>query len=210
MAVITRWWWVSAAPMAQHGIYIGQQDEPPIAVDDSVYELLASIIPPPTLTYSSPLARAIKPAQALAQLKDGADIAQLDAFTEQHFGEWESKSFADVQAMIESNQSVSHAEIADLTPQGGESYSEVITRAGLAIDAIGYQVADNAPTAPVDILCVSHISVIRAAIGKALDLTPEQTLKINLQPLSLTILEHHEQLGWLVHTTGWTPWPMVR
>lgn len=212
LPAITRWWWITAAPTPISGSYVGQRDVPPVEVDHSIYELLSSIVPNPKLIYSSPLKRALSPAAMLCQAKDRdvKDVALIDALNEQDFGDWDGKTFAEVQGMIEAEQTISPEDVSDLTPNNGESFNALAQRTQLAIDTILYQVAENAPTAPVDILCTAHISNIRAALAKALGIAPQQTLKIHLQPLSLTVLEHHEQLGWLVHNTGWTPWPMVR
>lgn len=211
MSHITRWWWVASAPITLSGVYVGQSDATPAEVDSSIYELLATIIPPPRLAYCSPLARDAAPAKALYALKGGSgEVVSIDAFNEQHFGAWEGRAFAEVQQTLGDAQPTSHQDIAALKPEGGETYLEVMQRTQLAIDTIGYQITENAPNGPVDVLCVAPISVIRAAIASSLDLSAEQALKIHLQPLSLNVLEHHEHMGWLVHATGWTPWPMVR
>lgn len=211
MVAINRWWWISAAPIQTSGVYIGRRDEEPIAVDSSVYELFGSILPRPSLVYSSPLKRALNTAKNLHQLKECTDdIVLVDGFSEQDFGAWEGQSFGDVQKLIEHTQSVEPSDIAKLKPDNGESFTDVITRTDLAIDTIHYQLAETRSNAPNDVLCVAHISVIRAALAKALGINAEQTLKIHLQPLSLTVLEHHEHFGWFVHATGWTPWPMVK
>ena len=74
-----------------------------------------------------------------------------------------------------------------MRPPGGESFIDMLARVGAAIDRI------EGP----EILVVAHAGPIRAALAKALDLTPAGALSLCIDPLSLTCLVRHSD-AWLV------------
>lgn len=211
MATVIRWWWLASAPIATQNSYIGRTNKTPLAVDSSIYELLSTIIPKPLFIYAAPLERATSPVANLAKLwQFEGELMTLDGFHEQDFGAWEGLSFTKVQELVEKDGAANQDQIAELTPEGGESFAMLSKRTQLTIDTLTYQIQEENPPQPVEMLCVAPVSVIRAAAAHALKLSPATSLAIQLQPLSLTILEYHEHFGWHVHMTGWTPWPIMR
>jgi alpha-ribazole phosphatase len=142
---------------------------------------LAKMLPREAVWWVSPLQRCIKTAQAL---KDHGGIAGttevFNALEEQHYGDWHGKPVSDIWRQLEdgpkSNWHFLHPEIR---PPNGESFVDIVARLAPVMDRITAAKSD-------DIIIFTHGMVIRALVGMAFGFTPEQSLAMSVDNLSLT------------------------
>ncbi len=173
----SRWWWLRHAPSAVGaGVCVGSSDVDCLDPDPDTLAGIAAQIPDDAICLTSPRLRARR---TFAALPGFAHAGTNPAFAEQDFGAWEGQLYEHIDTDWSSP--------ATLRPPGGESFTDVVIRVHEALDRI------EAP----ELLVVSHAGPIRAAVAKALDLTPERALAVQVQPLSLTCLVRHGH-GWSV------------
>ncbi|MDP6952912.1 MAG: histidine phosphatase family protein, partial [Alphaproteobacteria bacterium] len=157
-------------------ICIGSSDVDCVEPDPDILAKISAQVPDDATSLTSPLLRARR---TFAALPGFARADCEPAFAEQDFGAWEGQIYEHIDTDWSSP--------ATLRPPGGESFADVVTRVHEAIDRI------DAP----ELLVVAHAGPIRAAVAKALDLTPERALALQIQPLSLTCVVRHGH-GWSV------------
>ncbi len=128
--------------------------------------------------WSSPAARARQTALALGL--DAAVAAQLD---ECDFGAWHGRTLAELD---EEDPVAVAAWIEDpaAAPHGGESLLSLLERVGAWLDAMA---ADGGR-----IVAVTHAGVIRAALVRALDAPVVAFWRLDVAPLSRTVLHAHD------------------
>jgi alpha-ribazole phosphatase len=178
----TRWWWVRHAPVTgQEGRYVGHRDVAADVSDSGSLQRLAARLPPNAVWISSHLVRTRDTLAALAGFMDPAREPLVEpAFAEQHFGDWQGRSYDEVYA--ETGQQIWH-DPASLTPPGGESFKALAARVAVAIETF----TGRYPGA--DIIAVAHGGTIRAALALALGCTPDRALGVSVDNLSLTRLD---------------------
>jgi ribonuclease H / adenosylcobalamin/alpha-ribazole phosphatase len=110
---------------------------------------------------TSPLGRARQTADEVAAVT-GAPVSVEEGLRESAFGKWEGLSFAEAQQQWPAEMA---AWLADHTspPPGGESFPEVSTRVGAALDVL----LDSAAPGRVLVL-VSHVTPIKMIVARAL------------------------------------------
>jgi broad specificity phosphatase PhoE len=142
---------------------------------------LVAALPNDSPWWVSPLQRCNKTAQALINhggITGGMEI--LESLEEQRYGDWHGRLVSDIWEEIKgapkSNWHFLHPEIC---PPNGESFVDLITRVTPVMDRIVTAKADH-------IVIIAHGMVIRALAGMALGFTPEQSLAISVDNLSLT------------------------
>ena len=173
----TEWYWVCHMPaQGAEKRYYGQLDVAPQPVPPERARCLQQLLPDHAVWVSSPLSRAVTTALALTNGK--APITVGD-FTEQDFGKWQGRSFADVFA---ENRSLDWTQPQEIVPPGGESFYDLGERVADAIDRLSEHYAGQA------IVAVAHQSIIRVAIAYALELHADQAWRVSIAPLSLTRL----------------------
>ncbi len=188
----TRWWWVRHAPVTvNNGCCYGQNDLTCDTTNAAAFRSLAAALPRDAVWVTSTLRRTHETAAAIvaAGLPGPAAIpgpgvhVEVD-LAEQHFGEWQGKSYT---SLAEERAEEYHRfwlAPAHEAPPGGESFVQLITRAQRPIARL------TAAYAGRDIIAVTHGGTIRAALGIALDLPPEAALAFTVDNLSLTRLDH--------------------
>lgn len=183
----TRWWWIRHAPVQDHGgrIY-GQNDLPANCADSALFEALATALPHRALWLTTPLARTRQTAEALmaAGAPVPAELRQEAAFLEQHFGEWQGLTYAELVALRDGQDHRFWHAPATETPPGGESFAAVVERVAGAMERLGRAEAGR------DIVVVAHGGSIRAALAHALGIEPERALGFAIDNCSLTRLDH--------------------
>lgn len=120
---------------------------------------------------SSPLLRARHTAAAL-----GPPVTVDDRWTELDYGAWDGRPFASVSP----DEWARWREDPAWSPPGGESLSAVGVRVRLAVADL----VDEAAT--TDVVVVSHVSPIKAAVAWVLGVGDEVAWSIHLDPASLT------------------------
>lgn len=183
---VTRWWWVRHAPVVGHGgkIY-GQRDVPCDISDGAAFTALAAMLPDGAVWITSHLSRTADTAGAIraAGLDGSEPIAEPD-FAEQHFGDWQDKSWDDLHRDGTPEYEAFWDNPGYHAAPGGESFADQRARVAAAIerhtDAYGGR----------DIIAVSHGGTIRAAVSVALETEPLKALAVTVDNLTLTRLDH--------------------
>ena len=129
---------------------------------------------------TSPAAAARQTAEAV-----GADAVIDEALRDIDAGAWAGQALAELHATAPDALAGWLADPAAGTP-GGETMAEVAARAG---DWLGRHAGSDAR-----IVAVTHPAVIRAAVAAAIGLPLAATFRIDIAPLSVTILSYHR--GW--------------
>lgn len=183
----TRWWWVRHAPVtANQGRLYGQCDHPCETDDPPVFEALARLLPKDAVWVTSTLTRTIQTADAIRErmAHDTPEPAAHPELMEQHFGDWQGRTYEEVK-----NGSLGHwhrfwLAPADTAPPGGESFADLMTRVTEKVHALNDEHRGR------DIVAVTHGGTIRAALGEALGLAPENALRLSVDNCSLTKIDH--------------------
>jgi alpha-ribazole phosphatase len=179
--VVTRWWLIRHAPVVNpDGLIYGQDDPPADLGDHDALAALAAALPREAVWVTTPFQRTGQTAEALGAIDP---LVEPD-LAEQHFGSWQGLSHDAVSARFPDEACRFWAAPATERPPGGESFREVTERTAAALTRL------TAARAGHRHIAVIHGGSIRAALALALDLTPEAALRIAVEPLSLTRLDH--------------------
>ena len=183
----TRWWWVRHAPVTATGGRIYGQDDPPCDTSDrTTFSALAVLLPKRAVLVTSHLQRTRQTADAIrAAGRDLPEPIVEPAVAEQNFGDWQGRTRAEVFAELGARHAFWLAP-AHSRPPGGETFAELIERVRAAVTRL---TRDNRGR---DIVCVAHGGSIRAALGLALGLDPEQAFAFAIDNCSLTRIDHLE------------------
>ena len=117
-----------------------------------------------------------------AGFPEPSGMPHVNAFAEQHLGEWQGLNRA---AFLASRPAGSHwfAAIDEPAP-GGESFMDLYHRVCGAIARITEEQAG------MDVIAVTHGGTIKAAVGLALGGLPEKGLAFDIDNCSVTRLDH--------------------
>lgn len=166
---------------------VGWSDLPADLSDRAALDRLSSALPKEALVVSSDLSRAVDTASAIAgerqRLDHRADLREI------HFGEWELRSWKEVDAEDPDRIRAYWETPGDVRPPGGESWNEVCARVNRAIDGL---IADHLGQ---DLIVVGHFGQILTQIQRAAGLTAQQAFSHKIDNLSLTEIHHHPK-GW--------------
>lgn len=159
------------------GLLLGRADPPLNARGRqqaaAVAQAFGSEIPSAVLT--SPLARALETAEAIAAAT-GAPVTVDDRLTELDYGDWDQRRVADIPAELAAQW---RADV-HFAPPGGESLADLRDR----VAPLGVELqADASATVPI---IVSHVSPIKALILWALDLGDEYAWRLRLDVASIS------------------------
>ena len=178
---VTRWWLIRHAPVLNpEGLIYGQDDPPADLGDGAALAALAALLPEGARWVTTHLRRTVQTAHALG----GRDTLAVPELAEQHFGDWQGLTHDGVSARFPEDARRFWAAPATERPPGGESFAEVMVRVASALPRL------TAEGTGRDHVAVIHGGSIRAALALALDLTPEAALRVAVNTLSLTRLDH--------------------
>jgi alpha-ribazole phosphatase len=184
---MTRWWWIRHAPVTGHAERIyGCRDVPCDCSDEAAFRALAAQLPDDPLWVVTPLGRTRATAEAIARhvrIPPG-EFHVEPGLVEQNFGDWQGMTHEELAAQRSGAWHRFWLAPAEEEPPGGESFSAVSARVGGAIETLTRHHAGR------DIVCVSHGGPIRAALGHALRVSPEQALAFAVDNCALTRLDH--------------------
>lgn len=184
---MTRWWWIRHAPVTSHaGRIYGNQDVDCDCSDEALFRGLAAQLPGEAVWVVTPLNRTRATAEAIVR-HHGAAPAEFEVeprLAEQDFGDWQGLTHDELAAQRSGAWHRFWLAPAEEVPPGGESFADVSARVGAAIQALTRRHAGR------DIVCVSHGGPIRAALGHALKMSPEQALAFAVDNCALTRLDH--------------------
>jgi broad specificity phosphatase PhoE len=190
--VVTRWWWVRHAPVTSHGgrIY-GQHDVDADCGEAALFAALAPLLPADALWLASHLRRTHQTAAAIVTAGGGTlpELLVETDLAEQHFGDWQGLTHAELAARPEAAAHQFWLAPAHVVPPGGESFEQLVARVAGAIARI------TARHGGRDLVTVAHGGTIRAALAVALDLPAERALAFSIDNCSLTRLDHIAPAG---------------
>src|SRR5262245_3767845 len=190
---VTRWWLVRHAPViGVNGRVYGQDDIDSDCGDEAQFKHLAGLLPHDAVWLVSHLKRTHQTASAII----AARVAQVvpdpivtSDLAEQHFGDWEGMTYAELEALRGGAYHRFWHSPATERPPGGESFEDVVARVGNAMARI------TAEHAGRDIVAVVHGGTIRAALAVALDIDPERVLGFAVDTCSVTRMDHLDSAG---------------
>ncbi len=194
----TRFWLIRHALVDENAraILYGIMDVPlcetTLEAQGAMYQALARRLPRPAVWKVTPLSRTLRTARAIFSAGYPAREPGVEPdLIEQSLGEWQGLPHAELPAKLAFPQHPFWPLAGDEKPPGGESMTDVITRAGAALERLARHHAGE------DVVIVSHGGTIRAAVAHALDIRPDNALHLSIYNLSLTCLERHPE-GWRV------------
>jgi alpha-ribazole phosphatase len=173
---MTRFWLVRHGPTHAKAM-IGWTDLPADLSDQSALRRLSAHLPAGAPVVSSDLSRAIATADALGPRPR---LRHDPALREIHFGKWEKRGFAEVEAEDPTLIRAFWETPGDIRPPGGESWNDLTTRTWAALDRLH----GSAP----DLIVVAHFGPILAAVQRAQGVTATEVFAQKIDNLSVTCL----------------------
>ena len=165
---------------------VGWTDLPADLSDTAAIARLSAQLPAQAKMISSDLSRAVATADAIA-LPTRQRLAHDRDWRELHFGAWEMRGFAEIEAEDPDRIRAFWETPGEVRPPDGESWNDILTRVGVALDRLSL----HGP----DVIVVCHFGAIVAALQNCLGLTSEQAFSHRIDNLSVTEL-HKTPTGW--------------
>ena len=173
---MTRFWLVRHGPTHAKSM-VGWTDLAADLSDTAALARLNAHLPPDAPVISSDLSRAITTADALGPRPR---LPHDPALREMHFGKWEARAFAEIEAEDPDHIRAFWETPGDIAPPGGESWNTLAGRIWAALDR-------HDGRAP-DLIVVTHFGPIVAALQRAENLSPETAFAHRIDNLSVTCL----------------------
>ena len=129
---MTRLWLVRHGPTHAKAM-VGWTDLPADLTDTAALARLSAHLPADAPVISSDLARAVATADALAPRRR---LPHDPALREIHFGQWEMRGFAEIEAETPEHIRAFWDSPGDIAPPGGESWNALTTRLWPALDRL--------------------------------------------------------------------------
>ena len=137
---VTRWWMVRHAPViGVNGRVYGQDDIDSDCGDEAEFKHLAGLLPHDAVWLVSHLKRTHQTASAIIAARVTQTVPApiiTSELAEQHFGEWQGMSYADLEALRGAAYLRFWHSPATERPPGGESFEDVVARVGGAMARI--------------------------------------------------------------------------
>lgn len=186
-----RLWMVRHGPTHAKSM-VGWSDLPADLSDKAALARLSDYLPAAHVV-SSDLARARATADAVQaarpRLPHEPDLREI------HFGDWELRGFAEIEAEDPERIRAYWEHPGDVTPPGGESWNMLTARVLSTLDRL-LDVHD-------DLVVVAHFGVILAQIQRAKGLTAYEAFSHRIDNLSVTSFDHDRD--WRVGVINHTP-----
>jgi alpha-ribazole phosphatase len=171
---VTRFWLVRHGPTHAKTM-IGWTDLPADLTDHAAVARLAALLPAGARVVSSDLIRAVATADALQQGR--ARLPHDPRLREIHFGAWEGRTWADVDAEDPTIRAFWERP-GEVRAPGGEGWNDMAARVATGLDALAHLGGD--------IVVVAHFGAILAALQRAREITAAEVFAQKIEPLSLT------------------------
>ncbi len=165
------------------GLLLGRTDAPLTEKGWRQAAAIGALLGPVTRLVSSPLARARDTASVLGL---GLEVEVEERWIEVDYGEHEGRPLGQVPAEVWRRWRGDPA----YRPVGGESLAEVATRVGGACDELFAAPGAGARSEEGDVVVVSHVSPIKAAVAWALGADAGLAWRLHLATGSVT------RIGW--------------
>lgn len=157
---------------------VGWSDLPADLSDSAALKRLSAYLPADALVVSSDLSRAVETASAIQGSRER--LPHAEALREIHFGAWELRTWAEVDAEDPERIRAYWETPGDVTPPGGESWHQVCNRVNAAIDALIGAHRGR------DLIVVGHFGQILTQIQRAEMLTAEEAFAHRIDNLSVS------------------------
>jgi broad specificity phosphatase PhoE len=199
--VVTRWWLIRHAPViGAAGRIYGQDDLDCDCSNADIFADVAAQLPADPVWLVTHLRRtqataaAIWQAGSWHQRKPALHTPGLQPeierdLVEQHFGDWQGLTYAELEARRDGAYHRFWHAPADHAPPSGESFRDVIARVEQAI------LRRTESHAGRDIVAITHGGAIRAALAVVLGLEPERALGFSVDTCSITRFDHIQGPG---------------
>ncbi|WP_291737747.1 histidine phosphatase family protein [Leisingera sp. F5] len=166
---------------------VGWSDLPADLSDTAALKRLSDYLPADALIVSSDLSRAVETASAIQGSR--RRLPHVEALREIHFGAWELRTWAEVDAEDPDRIRAYWETPGDVTPPGGESWNQVCNRVNAAID--GLIIANQGR----DLVVAGHFGQILTQIQRAEMLTAEEAFAHRIDNLSVSEIAFGSE-GW--------------
>ncbi len=153
------------------GLLLGRADPPLDDTGRAQVAQLAAAVPNVTRVVCSPLARARATAEVF-----GVPVTVDDRWIELDYGSWDGMRAVD----IPRDHWLTWRGDPNFRPAGGESLRELGRRVRRACGALAEEAAEH------DVVVVSHVSPIKAAVAWALETGDDVAWRLFLSPASIT------------------------
>jgi alpha-ribazole phosphatase len=173
---MTRFWLVRHGPTHAKAM-IGWTDLPADLSDTAALSRLSAHLPAGAPVVSSDLSRAVATADALG---NRPRLPHDPGLREIHFGLWERRGFAEVEADDPTLVRAFWETPGEIRAPGGESWNDLTGRTWAALDRL----QGHAP----DLVVVAHFGPILAALQRAGGMTATQVFAHKIDNLSVTCL----------------------
>jgi alpha-ribazole phosphatase len=181
---------------AAHAYHYGVMDVPLCPKDRAArkpaYAALARRLPRPAAWFVTPLARTRQTAEAIFAAGYPATEPRIEPdLIEQDIGDWHGTGHDDLAALLARPAHPFWPMAPEEEPPNGESVLAMFARVAAALSHIADAYHGG------DVVLVTHGGTVRAAVAHALRLPPADALRLAVDNLSLTTLEHGHD-GWRV------------
>ena len=171
---VTNFWWVRHGPTHAKTM-VGWSDLPADLSDTAQLDRLAAYLPTDAPVVSSDLSRSHDTADAIARGRDR--LPDMPALREIHFGDWELKSFPEIEQTHAALSRQFWEEPGHIRAPNGESWFETEARVSTAVKTL---------RGPTDVIIVAHFGVILTQLALALQKAPADILAQRIDNLSVT------------------------
>jgi alpha-ribazole phosphatase len=177
---VTRFWWVRHAPTHAKAM-VGWTDVAADLSDTATLSRLDAALPRGAVLISSDLSRAVATADRLAAGRHR--LPHDPALREIHFGAWEMRNFAQIEAETPDHIRSFWDQPGDVAPPGGESWNALALR----IKAATHRLCADHPDR--DVIVVAHFGAILAGVQHALSVDAKTVFAHRIDNLSITRIE---------------------
>lgn len=166
---------------------VGWSDMPADLSDTAALSRLALALPQDALVISSDLSRAAETADAIqgkrTRLPNSPDLREI------HFGDWELRTWADVEAEDPERITAYWENPGEVRPPSGESWNQVCARVNTAIDQLIQTHIGR------DLIVVGHFGQILTQLQRAGQLSASEAFGHRIDNLSVTEISRGPD-GW--------------
>ena len=164
--------------------------------DHAALARLSAHLPGQAVVVSSDLSRAVATADAIQGARQR--LPHDPALREIHFGTWEMRGFAEVQAETPDQIRAFWQTPGEVRPPGGESWNDLAARVTAATDRLLSAHRGR------DIIVTAHFGAILAALQRAGGLDAEAVFAHRIDNLSVTFLSQ-DSARWQSHAVNHRP-----
>ena len=172
-------WWVRHGP-THAGAMVGWSDVAADLSDTAALARLSAALPDNAPVASSDLSRTRSTADAVAGGR--SRLKPLEALREMHFGTWEMRTHAEIEAEDPLRIRAFWEHPGDVRPPGGESWFDLGARVSHAVETLLGRHSQ--------LIVVAHFGVILSELQRTLRWSADDAFAQRIDPLSLTRIDY--------------------